>query len=557
MKNVSFVFYLMIACATVRAQSCDCHLTISKSGYYDISKTTIKAGQKICIAAGEYSYLILHNIRGAAGAPVTVTNCGGAVRFTSFDVNSKYSGIEIRNGNFVKLSGKGVSTINYGFKVETTAPLWSAISVSQRSSEIEIENMEVAYAGFAGIMAKTDPTCDPATWRQNFTMRNVSIHDNYIHDTYGEGIYAGNSFYDGMVRNCNGVDITVYPHDIYGLKIYNNLITDTGAEGMQYACAPDADIHHNTIRNSGLTPFALYQSNGLQIGGGGGGNVYNNTIVNAQATGIIIVGYTGNNKIYNNLIIEPKESGIFCDNRASTIPNTTLLFANNTIVKPGVVGFRLYNEVSKNWLVNNAIIQPKTVGAYISLLTDKGLVIVPVNEQNNLKTALDPAAFFVNPAGGDYRLRSGSALIDKGLDMASQGIVMDLWDGIRPVNFKFDIGAVEYGNTYRRSTNIRVGFAENSKEDGMVLPKAILSDEQLLVTYPNPTAGILKFSLTDSQIPQTVELFSLNGDKLQKEFRTEASGESFVDLKELPKGIYFLKVSTVTGTQITKKIIKE
>jgi len=557
MKNVYLIFYLLIASSITQAQNCGCHLTISKSGYYDISKTTIKPGHKICIAAGEYSYLILHNIRGATDAPVTVTNCGGVVRFTSFDQKSKYSGIEIRNGNCVKLSGKGVTSINYGFKVESTAPLVSAVTASQLSSEIEIENIEVAYAGFAGIVAKTDPTCDPATWRENFTMRNVSIHNNYIHNTYGEGIYAGNSFYEGMVRKCNGIDMKVYPHNIYGLKIYNNTITDTGAEGLQYACAPDAEVHHNTIRNAGLTPFALYQSNGLQVGGGGGGSVYNNIIENAQATGIIIIGYTGNNKIYNNLIIEPKESGILCDNRAPTAPNTTILFANNTIVKPGIDGFRLYNEVSQNWLANNAIIQPKIAGAYITLLKDKGVVIVPVTEQNNFKTALDPAVFFVNPSGGDYRVRSGSVLTDTGMDMGSQGVISDLWDGNRPIKNKFDIGAVEYGNIYRRSTNTRAGFGDNSKEDGVELPQQTPDVEQLLVTYPNPTAGILKFSLMDSQIPQTVELFSLNGDNLLNGFRTESTGEYFIDLKEFSKGVYLLKVTTATGTQVTKKVIKE
>jgi hypothetical protein len=559
MKHIYLIFYLLLVATIVQAQNCDCQLTISKSGYYDISKTTIKPGQKICISAGEYSYLILHNIKGGANAPVTVTNCGGVVRFTSFDERSKYSGIEIRNGNFVKLSGKGTPSATYGFKVEATAPLVSAVTASQLTSEIEIENVEIAYAGFAGIVAKTDPSCDPATWRNNFAMRNVLIHDNYVHNTYGEGIYAGNSFYEGMTRQCNGTSQTVYPHNIYGLKIYNNTITDTGAEGLQYACAPDAEVHHNTIRNSGLTPFALYQSNGLQVGGGGGGSVYNNIIENAQATGIIIIGYTGNNKIYNNLIIEPKESGILCDNRAPTAPNTTILFSNNTIVKPGIDGFRLYNEVSQNWVVNNAIIQPKNSGAYITLLKDKGVPIVPITDQNNLKTALDPATFFVNPAGGDYRVRSGSVLTDTGFDMTVQGVVRDLWDGNRPIKSKFDIGAVEYGNTYRRSTNTRAGFGENIKETlAEQLPAPpITQEENQFIASPNPTDGLVKFSLSDSQLPETAELFSLNGETVLNGFRTETSGEHWIDLKQLPAGIYLLKVTTATGTQLTKKIIRK
>ncbi len=104
------------------------------------------------------------------------------------------------------LSGKGDATYTYGIKlINSNASNGMGVTVGDLSSDCELEHIEVAKAGFAGMMVKTDPGCDPATWRDNFAMYKVKIHDNYIHDTGGEGLYIGNSFYgSGMTVTCDG-----------------------------------------------------------------------------------------------------------------------------------------------------------------------------------------------------------------------------------------------------------------------------------------------------------------------------------------------------------------
>ena len=103
------------------------------------------------------------------------------------------------------------------------------------STNFEVDHIEVSNVSFAGIMAKTDPNCDDATIRGNFTMYDVLLHDNYVHDTRGEGFYVGNSFWDGMERSC-GIRL---PHEIKGLKVYNNIVEDTGCtfQGWRSGCS--------------------------------------------------------------------------------------------------------------------------------------------------------------------------------------------------------------------------------------------------------------------------------------------------------------------------------
>jgi hypothetical protein len=63
-----------------------------------------------------------------------------------------------------------VPGLTYGFNVNGGN---IGMTMDDLSSDFEISNVEVRNSGFAGIMAKTDPSCDVATQRGHFTMRNM------------------------------------------------------------------------------------------------------------------------------------------------------------------------------------------------------------------------------------------------------------------------------------------------------------------------------------------------------------------------------------------------
>src|SRR5690606_423119 len=107
-------------------------------------------------------------------------------------------------------------------------------------------------AGFAGIMAKVDPStncANKAPERPNYTMFNARIHHCYFHDISGEGIYLGNSFFGGTTVYCGS---TQYPHEVRGVRIHDNLLESTGWESIQVGSAvSDVEIYNNRIYNYG------------------------------------------------------------------------------------------------------------------------------------------------------------------------------------------------------------------------------------------------------------------------------------------------------------------
>ncbi|MBD2756228.1 right-handed parallel beta-helix repeat-containing protein [Spirosoma validum] len=510
-----------------------CKVTISQNGNYNAAQLGVNPGEKICIQAGTYNRIAIANITGTAANPVTVVNIDGLV---TFDGTSNPTGLALNNCKYFKLTGSGDPQYPYGIKVQQTGAGVSGITIASLSDYVEVERVEIAGADFAGIMIKTDPTCDPATWRQNFTMHNVKVHHNYIHDVKGEGLYIGNTFYSqGITRTCDGQSVTLYPHDIVGLQVYQNRTERTGAEGIQYACSSDAEVHHNTVIDTGLSPFALYQSNGIQIGGGAGGRLYNNIIRNSKADGIVVIGHLGNNKIFNNLITDSDEYGIFCDDRTGSIPNTPVIIANNTIIRTRLDGIALFNEINYTTVVNNVIMFP---GSGFYIYANEG---VPYADQNNFKSTDYNNNTFANIGAGDYHPRAGSPLVDAGRDVGGYGVTFDLDDNRRPANNKYDIGAYEYGST----ANARMAYED------YVEPTVALT------AYPSPCVNKLTIQLKSKQLIKKIDVYALNSEAVMQVTPEKPASIVELSVSSLTGGMYLVRVTDSDDQLISTKFVKQ
>ncbi|WP_247236291.1 malectin domain-containing carbohydrate-binding protein [Telluribacter sp. SYSU D00476] len=437
-KNFYSICLLLVLLSVLpqvaRAQACGCTTTITASGIYDGSQMDVKPGDVVCIQAGTYSRFRFINFQGTAEQPITIKNCGGAVNIA----HATYFGaLDIWESRHIKLTGAGDSATPYGIVISGTGSGASGLVVGAKTTDIEIDHVEISGTGFAGMLIKTDPACDPTTWRQNFTMNNVVVRDNYVHNTGAEGIYIGHTSYQGVSLTCNGTTVTALPHLIYGLKIYNNIVKETGADGIQYACAPDAEVYNNQVETYGTDPFAAHQNMGIQIGAGAGGLCYNNKVLNGTGNGILVTDYVGGLKVYNNLIVSPGGYGIFTDDRTVPAQGSGLTIANNTIVTPGSETIRMYGSRTTKALYNNLLVAPQN-----------GLYVVHGNgatstESTNIKVAQVSEANFVNSAAGNYNLLVSSPAVNTGTDVSAWGIVSDLQGRVRPLGGAFEIGAYE------------------------------------------------------------------------------------------------------------------
>jgi hypothetical protein len=276
-------------------------------------------------------------------------------------------------------------------------------------------------------------------------MSDVDLHDNYIHDTGAEAFYVGhNNYLKGISTPCG----TRLPATLEGVKIYNNIIKNSGWESIQVASTPTgAEVYNNRIENYGVKNVQ-YQNHGVQFGEGGVAKFHGNLIKGGKGNGMMILG-VADVSVYNNVITGTGGHGIFCDDRTATGPG--FKFLNNTIVNTGLDGIRLYaDNVPINLLYNNVIVNPKSYStykyprtgndAYIYLLSSK----VKIKSLNNYRTRDINAPKFVSPSTANYALRSGSPAINKGTTIAVFNIPLDYALTSRLKGSSYDIGAYEY-----------------------------------------------------------------------------------------------------------------
>ena len=166
---------------------CGCTYTVpvsTKSIVVDGKALGLKPGAVVCLKGGAtYKNITFKNIRGTAANPIIIKNCGGTV---TFNATGTFYGIKTQLSSHFRITGGTGST--YGIKVIGGQ---HSVTLEYLTTNVEFDHVEVAKSGFSGIMAKTDPSCDNATIRGNFVMYDVKIHDNYVHDTGGEGMYLG------------------------------------------------------------------------------------------------------------------------------------------------------------------------------------------------------------------------------------------------------------------------------------------------------------------------------------------------------------------------------
>ncbi|RIV27247.1 T9SS C-terminal target domain-containing protein [Fibrisoma montanum] len=534
-------FWLILLTMTLAgrawAQSCNCTYTITKTGSYDGKTLKIGPGATVCIQAGRYDFLRLNNFVGTPANPIKFVNCGGLVE-VNFPTGSA-TGIAIQGSRYFQITGTGVAGLEYGIHISRTGSGISGLNITGMSSDCEVDHVEVSNAGFAGIMIKTDPTCDVSTQRANFAMYNVKVHHNYVHDVKGEGLYIGNSFWnEGQSRTCDGASVKLLPHNIYGLEISYNRTVNTGCEGIQYACAPESQVHHNSVFNSGIDPFDPYQDNGVQIGGGVSGNFYNNTIQKAKGIGLIIVGHLGPNRIYNNVITEAVSNGIFVDERAGTRANVEVALINNTIFSTGEEGVKLYNETQTTTLLNNAVVQVAG-NRYLSTLNNK----VRFTALNNYTAASAGEARFVDAPGGNLRPGSGSPLLNTGQNTSRYGVVADLDDRGRPQGGVYDIGAYEGGASGARQGVTSEAVAAEASE--LVLVRA----------YPSPVTDQLVVRLSNEEPIAELSIVDNNGRVISRHAAGTPVSELRLPVGHLGKGLYLLRVGT-TSRQYGGRFLK-
>ncbi len=149
----------------------------------------------IGLAGGTRGCIEIRNFTATPEYPLIIVNQHGTGKVVITDVGgaTRRKGISIVNCQYFQLRGDNDPAFRYGIEVAQVGSkaglAQEGINLRGTTSDGEIAFVEVHDSGFAGIMAKSDVNCnEPEMWAANYVMRNMNVHDNYIHHTGGEGM---------------------------------------------------------------------------------------------------------------------------------------------------------------------------------------------------------------------------------------------------------------------------------------------------------------------------------------------------------------------------------
>lgn len=455
-------------CVADCAAQCDLQIPSTQAS---ANLASLAPGSTVCLVGDTRGPLTLTNAAGADGMPIEIRNCGGAVQIASTTATAAL----VVTGHHFRITGSGTETVRYGLQLAAPA---SAQGLSLgKVHHIEVDRVEVSASNFAGFMIKRDPSatsCQIDDRRfDTFVMQGVSLHDNYIHDVVGEGIYLGNSFYNGATFSycsapnatcdwsaCDSAGYAVraqYPHPVRGVRVYRNRIARTGYDGIQVGAADDdCEIYDNVIEDFGTANVGS-QNHGLQIGGGSSCRVYGNRLIRGPQ-GLHLSGI-GATTAYNNLLVDIRGTGIIpnpappcglagqnpCDAklRPYTPVGTTnykggMYVLNNTVVSSLSTSLSMRRSGNEHYPEEQAKNNLFVIDRADPIERPEGWTL-----QANVAVRTPAAGMFVDAAQGDFHLAAGSPAIDAGVDLAGSGVTVDLDGTPRPQGGAFDCGAFE------------------------------------------------------------------------------------------------------------------
>lgn len=307
------------------------------------SKYAVRPGDRL-IMSGDRKEIEFHDLQGTAEKPIIITSLG------PIKIGAKNPGGRVMmfsNCQYVRLTGDPDGNGSMNIVINGGG---QAVDFRDLSQHVEADHLDIT-TGYSGINVKTDPSCDPKTWRGNFVLDGVYLHHNRVSTKTGEGFYVNESHYHsvGSIQGgpcANGVT-TAQEHEGKNVLIEDNVIVTSGADGIQVGAVITGTcvIRRNIVLKYG-TANGWGQTAGIILNPGTIADVYDNKIDTGTGFAIQDQG-PGGSKIHDNLILNPGMGGVFSAVYAIagfTTTDTDQIY-NNTIVNAKGSVLEYYNGV--------------------------------------------------------------------------------------------------------------------------------------------------------------------------------------------------------------------
>lgn len=399
-----------------------------------------------------------------------------------------------------------------------------------------------------------------------------TINNNVIYDNtsdYGGGVRLNNgnyvflnniTFHNTAFLFGGGILLDGGTNIVTANKVYDNTVINYG--GGIYANMGDNTYTNNTIYSN----TSSYQGGGMYLYQGNNilnkNHIYDNTATHS-AGGIMLTQSTST--IQNNVIEANNTSyaggGIAINQGVATVINNVIhknhsdsyasaiaaiqcqyAVINNTIVanNVGLTGETISNSDATGTFTNNLFWDNAKGGNTEVEGTDivnyNGTVTVQycLTQKNSLYSSgngiinnQDPN--FVDATNGNFRVNIGSPVVDAGIDTANS-LLKDIVDNDRIQGSAIDLGAFE-------SDFVSSTLFTSIKETNISI-------------YPNPVRDILTIENGEGQ----ATIYNAIGQPVHQVQITNSTQQ--VNMSDLPKGIYFLRIEKSNGKIVAQQLIK-
>lgn len=419
------------------------------------------AGLVIGIMAGNYTSISLWNVNGASGNPVYFCNYGGQVVINGSQTID--SAFQMGTCNFWEVTGQGIGQGAVVFGIQCNGGGTGSFNAHYGCSDGNINFVEAGKGSkYAGLIFRTYPNTSEGTTfnvKAGWVQKNTVIHDCYIHDCPGEGMYVGTSHYGNIDYNAyepvaknplngsctwNGAGAICGGQEapLINCKIYNNRVENTGLDGIQVGgCIQGLEVRNNKIvgyGNQGVDG----DNGGITLNPGCVGIVDSNFVDGKNGNNeCVMYQAQGDTQITNNIFVNSGWGLRLLRNTYYNVSGSThinILIANNTIANCKIG----YDWFGANFPVNSVTMENNIVACATIFTVSNGTIGAMIKIANFENT--NPASpLFTNAAAGDYSLLPASPCIGKGQNVA--GVTNDYNGNVRTL--PFDQGAIMFKST--------------------------------------------------------------------------------------------------------------
>jgi len=379
-------------------------LTPDASGRLTIDNKsgTYKAGD-IIILKGTFKSVNISNMSGSASAPISFQNPSGTITNIgdpSWNGGGYPAALDFSNCHYIKVgspNGKAYFLINGSTGAAREA--YFNIHLGNHTDNFEIYNLSVNNGG-TGIVAKTEPVKgDATTAYPGSTMFNLSIHGITINNTRNEAMYIGHTAtywdltagipYYGTTSGMTAGHAYVQPIKWNNVKIYSNVVSNSGLDGIQTSAIDKLEIYSNTVTNWATQKNSAHNG-GILIGGRTTStNTHDNIVRNGWGELCQFYGSGTDHIIKNNTFSDNEGDGVSMRGASGA----AVQFLNNTVAntKGNTLRINGYSgQTGKNVVAGNVFIAPlKGVGTiyakYYIYLENGAVVTEGVGSLANFK----------------------------------------------------------------------------------------------------------------------------------------------------------------------------